>query len=72
MHFVTDVSTFRMKVLPLSSTRNMGTTSSSEYLVPLYDTTRLHIPAADNTYCVQSNKFIESYTFEIILLLKEC
>jgi hypothetical protein len=70
MHFVTEVSTFWMKVLSLSCTPNMDTTASSEYLVPLFDTTRLPVPAADNTYRTQSSNIIESHVFEIILLVK--
>jgi hypothetical protein len=49
---------------------NMDTTASSEYLVPLYDNTRLHILAEDHTYIIQSSKIIESHVLEIILLLK--
>ena len=48
----------------------MDTTASSEYLVPLYDNTRLHFLAADHTYPIQSSKIIESHVFEIIMLLK--
>jgi hypothetical protein len=70
MHFVREVSTLWMNVLPLSSTRNTDTTASSEYLVLLYDTTQLHIPAKDHTYRIQSSKIIESHVFEIILLLE--
>ena len=56
MHFVTEVPTFWMKVLPLSSTYNNETTASSEYMVPLYDTTRLHISAAERQYVSYSGQ----------------
>jgi len=59
-----------MKMLPLSCTPNIDKRASSEYLVPLCDTTRLRVPAADNTYRIQSSKIIESHVFEIILLVK--
>jgi hypothetical protein len=70
MHFVTEVPTFWMKVLPLSSTRNMETTASSKYLARLYDITQLYIQAAVHPYHIQSSKFIQSHVLEIILLLK--
>jgi hypothetical protein len=70
MQLVIEVSTFWMKVLPLSSTRNMDTAACSEYLVPLHNTTRLHIPATDRNYRIQSREIIESQVFEKILLLK--
>jgi len=70
IQFVTGVPTFWMKVLPLSSTRNMDTTASSEYLVPLHNTTRLHIPATDHNYRIQNSEIIQSQVFAIILLLK--